>query len=107
MTTWGGIFLALGLFGLLVGLGSNTAAGGSFNIGLLADRALIIDISSTLCIVGAVFIGCAAVRDRLPVKAKPAEPPKSKEDRSGEKLRNTDLDEPYRDLPHLKPGKWT
>lgn len=105
MTTWGGIFFALGIMGLLVGLFTGTAAGTTVNIGLLADRALIVDISSTLCIVGAVFIGCAAVRDRLPAKGK-AEPQKPNKDRSGEKLRNADLDEPYRDLPHLKPGEW-
>lgn len=106
MNTCGGIFLALGIMGLLVGLFTGTAAGTTVNIGLLADRALIVDISSTLCIVGAVFIGCAAVRDNLPAKAKPVDSPKPKKDRSDEKLRNTDLDEPYRDLPHLKPGKW-
>ena len=58
------LFGALALFGTL-GLNVATPDPATINAGLMATRGMFVTAASALCIVGAIFMGCGAIRNEL------------------------------------------
>jgi len=58
------LFGALSLFGTL-GLNLAASDATTVNLGLMATRGMFVTATSALCIAGAIFIGCGAIRNEL------------------------------------------